>query len=63
AGRATGIAVLACAPAMVFVMLSTHSVPAEAYIHAVAAQSIVIVGFFVALILAAIPLRRRVRVA
>jgi hypothetical protein len=63
AGRATSVAVLACAPAMVFVMLSTRSVPPQYSLHAVAAQSIVIVAFFVALILAAIPLRRTISVA
>jgi hypothetical protein len=63
AGRATSIALLACAPAMVFVVLSTRSVPPQYSLHAVAAQSIVIVAFFVALVLAAIPLRRTISVA
>ena len=63
AGRATSIALLACAQALVFVVLSTRSVPPQYSLHAVAAQSIVIVAFFVALVLAAIPLRRTISVA
>jgi hypothetical protein len=63
AGRATSIAYLACAPAFVFVVLSTRSVPPQDYLHAMAVQLVVMAAFIGAGILAVLSVRRRIRVA
>ncbi|MGC1380882.1 MAG: hypothetical protein WA814_07645, partial [Candidatus Baltobacteraceae bacterium] len=60
ASRATSIALLACAPALVFAAMATH--PPHA-VYADAAWWIIVAAFIVTGVQAVLPLRRRLRIA